>query len=115
MSDAPLNSHPNLPSAVVPGPTPPQKRRRSRGARLLMRLLLMVIVLGTTGIVGIATFHFTRQVVVAWSGSGGVIGPQIVESSPTPALNALGTPLPTLEGSQGGTPSIPAATLTPWD
>jgi LCP family protein required for cell wall assembly len=115
MNSAPVKSHLNMSGTVAPGPKPPQKRRSSRGARLFMRLLLMVIVLGATGIVGIAAFHFTRQIVVAWSGTGGVIGPQIVESSPTPALNALGTPLPTLEGGQGGTPSIPAVTLTPWD
>jgi polyisoprenyl-teichoic acid--peptidoglycan teichoic acid transferase len=95
---------------VVPIP----KKRRSR-QRLVLPLLLGLLVLLTACFISAGAFYITRQVTLKWSGSTGLLGPQIQEGSGTPVTNALGTPLPPLPGGKEKGSSIAAAKLTPWD
>ncbi|MFM8321229.1 MAG: LCP family protein [Chloroflexota bacterium] len=96
-----------------------QKKKASRTgkARWVLGGLLVVIAGGVLLIAGIAAYLVMRQAALQWSGSGGLLGPEIAAASGTPAVNAEGTPIPPLPGAPdpGAGGQIPAATLTPWD
>jgi polyisoprenyl-teichoic acid--peptidoglycan teichoic acid transferase len=91
------------------------KKKRPANTRLILGVLLAALVLGMACFAGAGAYYLTRQVTMGWSGSAGLLGPNIVESSGTPVTNALGTPLPPLPGEAGEGASIAAAKLTPWD
>ncbi len=96
-----------------PKPSTP-KKPPARSPRLVyFALALLVLLLAC--LLSAAAFFATRQVAMQWSGSAGLLGPQIAQSSGTPVVNALGTPLPPLpgEGSQSG--PLASTRLTPWD
>jgi LCP family protein required for cell wall assembly len=88
------------------------KKKRPASKRLVLGLALAAGVLALACLTTAGAFYVTRQVTLGWSGSAGLLGPEIVQSSGTPATNALGTPLPPLPGEGG---SIAATKLTPWD
>jgi LCP family protein required for cell wall assembly len=92
-----------------------KKKSQPAQNRLIVRVLIALLVLLMACAISAGAFYLTRQVAVSWSGSAGLLGPQIVQNSGTPVTNALGTPLPPLpgEGSQGA--ALAAAKLTPWD
>jgi polyisoprenyl-teichoic acid--peptidoglycan teichoic acid transferase len=95
---------------VVPIP-----KKKPSNKRLVLPLLLGTLVLLMACFMTASAFYITRQVTMKWSGSTGLLGPQIQESSGTPVTNALGTPLPPLPGEGEKGSSIAAAKLTPWD
>ena len=95
---------------VVPIP-----KKRPSNKRLVLRLLFAVLVFFSACLISAGAFYVTRQITIQWSGSTGLLGPQIVKSSGTPVMNALGTPLPPLPGEGGEGSSIAATKLTPWD
>jgi LCP family protein required for cell wall assembly len=92
-----------------------KKKSRPANTRLIVRLLVGLLVLLMACMITAAAFFITRQVAVSWSGSAGLLGPQIAQSSGTPVTNALGTPLPPLPGEGGQSAALAAAKLTPWD
>jgi LCP family protein required for cell wall assembly len=80
----------------------------------VVRLMIVITLMSTACLAGLAAFFIMRQLTLFWSGPGGIFGPSIVKSTGTPRLNAQGTPLP------GGGPPVddPFASepdLTPWD
>jgi LCP family protein required for cell wall assembly len=91
------------------------KKKRPANTRLILGVLLAALVLGMACFASAGAYYLTRQVTMGWSGSAGLLGPNIVESSGTPVTNALGTPLPPIPGEAGEGTSIAAAKLTPWD
>lgn len=91
------------------------KKKPPANTRLIVRLVLAILVLLLACLISAGAFVVTRQVTMQWSGSAGILGPEIIQSSGTPAMNALGTPLPPLPGGSGEGASLAAAKLTPWD
>ncbi len=96
------------------------KFKRTNRRRKLAVLMLVILLLAGVILAGWGAFLGTRQVVSQWSGSGGVIGPQIVEPTQASPAPVSSRPLPiTPTGAAAGAPTaapgIPATTLTPWD
>jgi hypothetical protein len=65
---------------VVPIP-----KKRPSNKRPVLRVLFAVLVLFTACIISAGAFFLARQVTLQWSGSTGLLGPQIEQSSGTPA------------------------------
>lgn len=80
----------------------------------IVRILIVITLLSTTCLAGLAAFFIMRQLTLFWSGPGGLFGPSIVASTGTPLLNDQGTPI-----SADGTPVVDLSgsqpNLTPWD
>jgi polyisoprenyl-teichoic acid--peptidoglycan teichoic acid transferase len=95
---------------VVPIP-----KKKKSNTRLIVPVLLGVVVFMAACLIFAGTYYATRQIAMQWSGSTGLLGPQIEPGAGTPVTNALGTPLPPIPGQAGEAPSIAAAKLTPWD
>lgn len=78
--------------------------------QLLLASLALVVLCGAGGGSYVAARRITRE----WSGTGGILGPQLVEGTSTPRLNDQGTPLPPLPGEESEA-VIPGAELAAWD
>ena len=90
------------------------KKRLPLDRKLITRLLIAVLLLGTTCLAGVVAYFAVRQVTLSASGAGGVLGPAIVEGTQTPLVDAQGTPLPGGDLPEGTAPEI-APSLNPWD
>jgi len=91
---------------VIVKPNSPKAQKRWIRRGLIAALVLAAAFFGAA-----LAYFVTRQISLGWSGSGGLIGPSLVETSSGPAFNAEGTPLP--PGADAS--MLPGATLTPWD
>jgi len=82
--------------------------------KLLLRLLAALLLLSVICLAGMASFVLIRQVTLAASAPGGLLGPSIVQSTGTPILDAQGNPLPGIPSTPNGQ-AVSKLTLTPWD
>ncbi len=88
----------------------PRQNHRQWIAQLLLAGLALVVLCGAGG----GSYVAARQITKEWSGTGGFLGPQLVEGTTTPHLNEQGTPLPPPPGEVSEA-VIPGAELTAWD
>lgn len=88
--------------------------KRKKHSRLrIWPILLAAAVLLIVGLAAAAAGFFgMRRVALSWFGGDGVFGPNLISASATPALNALGTPIPPVPG---GDPQAPPVQLAEWD
>jgi LCP family protein required for cell wall assembly len=90
----------------------PKKKRPAKNTHLILGVGLVILVLTLACFTSAGAYLVTRQMTMGWSGSAGLLGPQIVERTGTPMTNAMGTPLPPLPGEGAG---LATTRLTPWD
>lgn len=88
------------------------KPKRPRRPRLLLVILGAVFILLAGAASASAGFLGMRQAALGWVGGAGGLGPNLVAGSATPAVNALGTPIPPVPGS--GSPAQ-VVELAEWD
>lgn len=79
----------------------------------LLRIFLATIFLSLLCMTALISMVVVRQVTLAASQPGAILGPSIVQVSGTPKLNAQGTPVPVNELALGDPAISPA--MTPWD